>query len=149
MSLQIPTARKVSTARPARDLEAFLVLISTLSGRLAGATGDAVDREVETGLRELLSFFDVEQCGILEIQPDMRRARLQHHAYVEGVTAVPATIDYGAFFPWTHERGVMQGKMFVQTCIDDLPPEAGVDRASSAALGLEAIISLPVGLGWR
>src|SRR5947207_13668430 len=43
----------------------------------------------------------------------------------------------------------MQGKMFVQTCIDDLPPEAGVDRASSAALGLEAIISLPVGLGGR
>src|SRR5207249_8729719 len=62
---------------------------------------------------------------------------------------VPPTIDYGAFFPWTQARGVMQGKTFVQTCIDDLPPEAVVDRASSAALGLEAIINVPVGLGGR
>src|SRR5436309_15329748 len=107
MSLQTPTAGDALAAHPARDLEAFLVLISTLSGRLAGATGDAVDREVEAGLRELLAFFDVEQCGILEIQPDRRQARLQHHAYVEGITPVPTTIDYGAFFPWTHARGMM------------------------------------------
>ena len=149
MSLQTPTAREASAARPARDLEAFLALVSSLSGKLAGATGDAVEREVGAGLRELLSFFDVEQCGILEIQPDMRQARLRHHAYVDGVAPVPTTIDYGAFFPWTHERGVMQGKMFVQTCIDDLPPEAVIDRASSAALGLEAIINVPVGIGGR
>jgi GAF domain-containing protein len=148
MSLQAP-ATKVSVSPPGRDLEAFLVLISTLSGRLAGATGEAVDREVDAGLRELLSFFEVEQCGILEIQPDRRQARLRHLAHVEGVTPVPAVIDYGAFFPWTHERAVMQEKMFVQTCIDDLPPEAVIDRASSAALGLQAIINVPVGIGGR
>jgi opacity protein-like surface antigen len=64
MSLQTPTAREASAARPARDLEAFLALVSSLSGKLAGSTGDAVEREVDAGLRELLSFFDVEQYPI-------------------------------------------------------------------------------------
>ena len=89
-----------SFLRPSHDLEAFLALISSLSGRLAGATGDEVDREVEAGLRDLLTFFGVEQCGILEFQPDRRKARLRHVAYLEGVAPVPNTIDYGAALPW-------------------------------------------------
>jgi hypothetical protein len=44
-----PSTRDASPVRPARDLEAFLIFISTLSGKLAGATGDAVDGEVEAG----------------------------------------------------------------------------------------------------
>lgn len=134
--------------RPRHDLEAFLALISSLSGRLAGAAGDAVDREVEAGLRQLLTFFGVEQCGILEFQPDRRKARLRHVAHVDGVTPVPTTLDYGSALPWSHERA-MSGKMFVQTCIDDLPAEAVVDRAAAAALGLQTIVSIPVGIGGR
>jgi PAS domain S-box-containing protein len=138
----------VSPVRPGHDLEAFLALISSLSGRLAGATGEAVDREVDAGLRELLTFFGVEQCGILEIQPDRRKARLRHFAHVDGVTPVPATLDYGTALPWSHERA-MRGQTFVQTCIDDLPAEAVVDRTAAAALGLQTIVSIPVGIGGR
>lgn len=134
--------------RPGHDLEAFLALISSLSGRLAGASGNAVDREVEAGLRELLTFFGVEQCGILEFQPDRRKARLRHVAHIDGVAPVPTTIDYGAALPWSHERA-MSGKTFVQTCIDDLPADAVVDRAAAAALGLQTIVSIPVGIGGR
>jgi PAS domain S-box-containing protein len=136
-------------ARTARDLDAFLALISSLSGRLAAASGNAVDREVESGLRELLTFFDVEQCGILEIQPDLRHARLSHRVSVEGVPPVPTTLDYAAFLPWTHEHVTVQGKLFAQTCIDDLPPEAVLDRSGAARLGLQSIISVPVGSGGR
>jgi PAS domain S-box-containing protein len=135
-----------SPERIARDLKAFLALVSSLSGRLAGATGDAVDREVESGLRELLTFFGVEQCGILEFQRDRRKARLRHFACVEGVTPVPATLDYGAALPWSHARA-MRGQRFVQTCIDDLPSDAVLDRAAAAALGLQTVVSLPVGIG--
>jgi len=134
--------------RPNDHLEVFLALISSLSGRLAGAAGDAVDREIEAGLRELLTFFGVEQCGILEFQPDRRKARLLHVAYVDGVTPVPTPLDYGAALPWSHERA-MSGQTFVQTCIDDLPAEAVVDRAAAATLGLQTIVSRPVGIGGR
>jgi PAS domain S-box-containing protein len=139
---------EVPPVRAGRDLEAFLALISSLSGRLAGATGSAVDREVEAGLRELLAFFGVEQCGILEFQPDRRKARLRHFAHVDGVTPVPTTLDYGAALPWSHARA-MNGQRFVQTCIDDLPAEAVVDRAAAAALGLQTVVSMPVGVGGR
>ena len=135
-------------ARSVHDLHAFLTLISSLSGRMAGAAGDAVDREIEAGLHELLTFFGVEQCGILEYEPDGRRARLRHYAHVDCVTPVPTTVDYGAALPWSHERA-MNGRTFVQTCIDDLPTEAVVDRAGAAALNLQTIVSIPVGIGGR
>ena len=134
--------------RSGHGLEAFLALISSLSGRLAGAAGDSVDREIEAGLRELLAFFGVEQCGILEFDSVGRKARLRHFAKVDGVAPVPATLDYGTALPWSHERA-MQGKAFVQTCIDDLPVEAVIDRAAAAALGLQTIVSIPVGIGGR
>ena len=134
--------------RPVHDLEAFLTLISSLSGRLAGASGDAVDQQIEAGLRELLTFFGVEQCGILEYEPDGHRARLRHYAHVDGVTPVPTTVDYGSALPWSHERAI-NGRTFVQTCIDDLPAEAVVDRAAAAALNLQTIVSIPVGIGGR
>jgi hypothetical protein len=59
-NVSLPVALPV---RPGHDLEAFLAFIPSLSGRLASATGSAVDREVEAGLRELLTFVGVEQCG--------------------------------------------------------------------------------------
>jgi len=148
LPLSTATPPEVPQARAGRDLEAFLALISSLSGRLAAATGDTVDREVEAGLRELLTFFGVEQCGILEFQADRRMARLRHFAYVDGVTPVPTTLDYGAALPWSHARA-MSGQRFVQTCIDDLPAEAAVDREAAAALGLQTVVSMPIGIGGR
>lgn len=148
MPLRTVPPPRGSPVGPGHDLEAFLALISSLSGRLAGAAGDAVDREVEAGLRQLLSFFGVEQCGILEFQTDRRQARLRHIARVDGVKPVPTTLDYGAALPWSHERA-MSGKTFVQTRIDDLPAEAAVDRAAATALGLQTIVSIPVGIGGR
>ena len=149
MSLQIQTHGDHPSAEFARDLEGFLALISSLSGRLAAASGDAVDREVEAGLRELLTFFGVEQCGILDIEPDLQHARLSHRVHVDGVTPAPTTLDYATLLPWTHETVTVQGRLFVQTCIDDLPPDATADRTASAALGLQSIISVPVGTGGR
>lgn len=130
---------------PTRDIEAFLDLIASLLGRLAGASGDAVTREVDAGLYRLLTFFDVEQCGILEVQPDRRMARLRHLACVEGIPPLPTTIDYGSYFPWSHSRAVVGGEMGIVTCVDDFPPEASVDRESSVKLGMQAIITVPVG----
>jgi PAS domain S-box-containing protein len=145
----MPTHGANASVRIERTLEAFLALISSLSGRLAAASGDAVDREVESGLSELLSFFDVEQSGILEIQPDLRHARLSHRVSVEGVSPVPTMLDYADFLPWTHDRVTVQGRLFAQTCVDDLPADALADRAGVARLGLQSIISVPVGSGGR
>lgn len=148
MSVDSTSLSNGSPNRSGRSLEAFLALISSLSGRLAGAAGDAVDREIEAGLHELLTFFGVEQCGILEFESVGRKARLRHFAKLDGVTPVPDTLDYGTALPWSHERA-MQGKAFVQTCIDDLPVEAAIDRAAATALGLQTIVSIPVGIGRR
>ena len=131
---------------PGRDLGAFLALITSLSARLATAHGELVAQRVDDCLRELLEFFGVDQCGIMEIQPDRRKARLRHRVHVDGVPPAPTSVEYGVLFPWTHERNVFRGQGFVQTCLDDLPPEADVDRASSIAIGMQCVVTIPVGL---
>ena len=82
----------------------------------------------------------------MEIQPDRRKARLRHRVHVDGVPPAPTSVEYGVLFPWTHERNVFRGEGFVQTCLDDLPPEADVDRASSIAIGMQCVVTIPVGL---
>jgi hypothetical protein len=67
--------------------------------------------------------------------------------HLDGVQPAPTTLEYGAMFPWTHERNVFRGEGFIQTCVDDLPPNALVDRASAASIGVQAIISVPVRVG--
>ena len=130
---------------PGRDLGAFLALITSLSARLATAHGELVAQRVDESLRELLEFFGVDQCGIMEIQPDRRKARLRHRVHVDGVPPAPTSVEYGVLFPWTHERNVFRGQGFVQTCLDDLPAEAGIDRASSIAIGMQCVVTIPVG----
>lgn len=131
------------------DIQAFLRLISSISARLAQASGDVVPGEVSACLRDLMQFFAVDQCGIMEIQPDMRQARLRHVVSLEGVQRAPTTIEYGAMFPWTHAKNVFEGERLVLTDIDDLPVDATADRASAAALGLQSLITVPVGMGGR
>ncbi|MCC6869794.1 MAG: response regulator [Burkholderiales bacterium] len=133
----------------APDAYAFAALISSLSARLAAASGDAVDREVEGGLRELLAFFHVDQCGVLEVQADIRQARLRHVAHVPDFLPAATTLEYGSVCPWTHEKTVIRGESFVQRSIDDLPADAAVDRASCAAMGLNCLVSIPVGIAGR
>lgn len=135
--------------QPVPAVDAFVELISSLTARLAAASGDAVTREVDAGLQRLLAFFAVDQCGILEVQPDIRQARLRHVAHLPGVQRAPPHLDYGSLFPWTHERSVIRGETVVQRRVADLPSEAVVDRASCAALRLACIVSVPVGIGGR
>jgi PAS domain S-box-containing protein len=136
--------------KPGRpDVEAFVALISSLSARLARASADAVTCEVDACLRDLLTFFGVDQCGIIEVQPDIRQGRLRHVAAVEGYPPAPTTIEYGKLFPWTHEKTVIRGESFVQTCIDDLPPDAVVDRRSAAGMQIDCLVTIPAGIGGR
>lgn len=144
-----PHARPNDSRRDPPAIDRFATLISGLSSRLAAASGDRVEREVDACLGELLAFFGVEQCGIIEVQADIRQARLRHVAHVWGVIPAATTLEYGAVFPWTHDKTVIRGEPFVQTCIDDLPDDALVDRASSAAMGIDCLVTIPVGIGGR
>ncbi len=129
--------------------EAIPAFISRLSARLARAASRDVEREVDACLEELLGLFDLDQCGIIEVQPDVRQARLRHVAHVPDFIPASTRVEYGAAFPWTHDKTVIRGESFVQTCLDDLPDDAAVDRASSAAMAIETLVTIPVGTGGR
>jgi len=140
------TRRSSSTAD---DVQAFLRLVSSISARLASAAGDTLLRDVDVCLRDLMQFFAVDQCGIMEIQPDPRQARLRYVVSRENVQRAPTTVEYGVLFPWTHAKNVFERQRVVLARMEDLPADATTDRASAAALGLQSLITVPVGAGLR
>jgi len=131
------------------DIESFLRLISSISARLARASGDSLPAEVDACLRDLMEFFAVDQSGIMEIQADIRQARLRHVVSREAVQTAPTTIEYGVLFPWTHAKTIFRAERLVISCIDDFPADATTDRASASELGLQSLIVVPVGIGGR
>jgi two-component system, LuxR family, sensor kinase FixL len=131
-----------------KERTAFTDLLASLSARLAQATGPGIADGIDRGLGELLTFFGVDHCGILEVQADVRQARLRHYAFVPDVDAVPSSVDYGSLFPLTHQRAILHKEVVVQTAISDLPPECP-DRRSCLALNLECIVTIPISVEGR
>ncbi|MBS0326631.1 MAG: response regulator [Proteobacteria bacterium] len=143
--MDMAVARGATTS--ADDVQAFLHLVLSISTRLAQTGGSALAGVVDACLRDLIAFFAVDQGGIMEVQPDIRQARLRHVVALEGVPRAPTTLEYGALFPWTHAKTIFRGERVVLTCIDDFPVDATIDRASAAGLGLQSLFVIPVGIG--
>jgi GAF domain-containing protein len=127
-----------------QDLLRFEQLISMLSARFAGIPGWRVDEEIRRALQEVLEFFDADQCGIFEAIPETREVYLRYLAHRPGVIPVPTDTDYAQLFPWEYEQLCILGEVVVMKRLDDLPPEASIDRSSKAAIGMQSTVEIPV-----
>lgn len=122
----------------------FERLISELSARFVNIASDQVDREIEAALKQVLTFFQVDRCGLLGISPDRRRLHVTHAAYAEGINEVPREIDLACLFPWVHEKLVVRGEYVSVSNMSELPPEAEKDRQSWTAMGARSSLAIPL-----
>ena len=127
----------------------FEELIADLSARFVNVLHDRVDSEIECAFAQVLEFFQVDRCGLLEVSPDRRPVRLSHAAYAEGVERMSGDIDLAALFPWCYERLVGQGEFIRIERLEDLPEEASQDRQSQAAMGIRSMLDIPLFFGGR
>ncbi len=122
----------------------FETLISDLSSRFVALRGEEVDRGIEEALARLLGFFRVERCGLLRVRQDQGVVHVSHAAYAEGAGRVPQELNLAALFPWSYRQLVGQGESVVVPRIDQLPPEADVDRQTWAAMGTHSSLTVPL-----
>jgi signal transduction histidine kinase len=121
----------------------FERLLSELSARLVPVSLDAVDVEIERGLRRLVEFLGVDRASLHEYAPGGAIARL--HWAVEGVER-QSSIVQAHRFPWTAEQ-LERGRVVRVSRLDELPREAAIDRQSHQDAGTRSCLSLPLSTG--
>ena len=128
MNKQIDEMEKIGNAQEERLR--FESLLSGLSARVVKASVDRLDGEIERVLKGVLEFFQVDRCGLIRASKDRTAWQLTHVAYADAqVPRVPVGFDFpGSSNPWAYDMLFEKGQSLAFSRIDDLPPEAHVDR---------------------
>jgi formate hydrogenlyase transcriptional activator len=123
----------------------FEQLLSDLSARFVNIPPDRVDSEIDHGLRQILEFFQVDRAGLLRSLPDRSGHQITHGVYGENVPSVPLGVKLPrSFYPWAYGKLVDQHKVVSFSRLDDLPPEANVDKQTYAKWGIRSVLDIPI-----
>ncbi|MGH7491071.1 MAG: sigma 54-interacting transcriptional regulator [bacterium] len=120
----------------------FENIISDLSAKFVKIHSHQLDGEIESALSQILEFFQVDRCGLLQVSPERNEVKLAHARHTQGIAGMPGSINYKDRFPWLVGR-VLSGET-VSLHVKDLPPEATGDRSSAEQLGTRSDLLIPL-----
>jgi PAS domain S-box-containing protein len=121
----------------------FEEMLSDISARFISTSFDQVDSDIDNALRQLMEFFQVDLCVLMEVQEDRAFVRISHAVYGEGIEPIPGNINIAELYPWTY-RKLMIGNPIIISRVEDYPEEARIDRQSYAAMGTASRLAIPV-----
>ena len=121
-------------------------LVADLSARFIGLPAGEVDGVIVGALRQMVETFGIDRSTLTELSPDHGNMRFTHSWAVDGVEPVAKWISTTEVVPWALAR-CKAGLPTVFDRLDDLPPEASVDKAFWRQIGLKSHITLPLFVG--
>jgi transcriptional regulator with GAF, ATPase, and Fis domain len=124
----------------------FEQLVADLAGRLVDASTGTLSEVIDQALGELLGFFDVDRCALMEFSDDKLRIYTRHAAYREGMRPQPEIIEVQRDFPFLGGQ-LLAGNVQYEDARHPLPDEARTDRASLRALEVHAFLLIPIAVG--
>ena len=123
----------------------FERLLSDLSARFVNIPPDRVDSEIDYGLRQILEFFQVDRAGLMRSLPDRSAYQITHGVYSEDVPPVPVGVELPrSIYPWAYEKLAEKHEVVSFSRLDDLPPEANVDKQTYAEWGIRSALDIPI-----
>ena len=126
----------------------FEHLLSELSARFVNIPPERVDSEIEYGLRQIIELFQVDRAGLVRTLPGRLAFQITHAAYSEDVPPVPVGTELPiSIYPWTYEKLIFKREVVAYSSLDDLPPEAKVDKQTWAEWGIRSNVNIPLLIG--
>jgi PAS domain S-box-containing protein len=122
----------------------FETLISDTVAKLFAASAGTIDGAIERALTDILQFFQVDRCMLLSVSPDQQSVRIAFAAYSEGTPSVSGDIDLPTLFPWSRRTLLLERKPIRYARRAEIPESETVERASSAALPIQAALTIPI-----
>lgn len=131
-------------AGPQAHME-FEILLADLSAKFVGISADQVDSEIDYGLRQILEFFQVDRAGLLRSLPHKSAYQITHAVYSKYVPSVPVGVELPmSLYPWVSEKLAKKHEVVSFSRLDDLPPEAYVDKQRYAEWGIRSGLDIPI-----
>ena len=125
----------------------FETLISDASASLLSAPPEQLDAVIERVLDAVRQFFRADRCVLLAVSADHRAAHARVGSYSEGVPPVPSELNIAELFPWSRQILLVKREPVRIEKIEDLPPEAAVERDMWLQMPIRSALSLPIGSG--
>ena len=131
-------------ASPSADeLSRFERLLLDLSAGFINLPAARIDGAIDDGLRRIVEALGVDRSTLNAKLPATGRVESTHSYAVPGVMRV---IGFGSgqeLWPWAW--GLLNAnRPVVLARLDDLPPEASIDRASYERIGVKSIVGMPM-----
>jgi signal transduction histidine kinase len=128
-----------------RSLE-FETLISDLFSRFINLPASEVDREIENSLRSVCELLDIDLAALWQwslVAPDVLMPTHVYYAYDGPRPSEPMRQEQ---YPWTRNQ-LLMGRLVAVSSLEDLPPEAAVDRETCRLFGIKSAIAVPLTVG--
>src|SRR5512144_448963 len=126
----------------------FEELLSNISSRFVNIPPDRVDPEINRALKEVLEFFQVDRCSLIQTMLGKGAWQITHLAAVEGVPPVPVGVDLPiSMFPWVFKKLTQKREILSFSRLDELPPEASVDKQTWIGWSVRSNLHIPILIG--
>lgn len=137
----LPVEDQIAAAQlvpPSVERLRFETFLADLSATFVHISADQVDDHIESALRQIVEFLDIDRSGFGEMTPE--GLKITHSYQVPGVPPSPRVI-LEKLFPH-YARKVQAGEAF--RVPEDLPQEATEERAFCVQTGLRTNLTIPL-----
>ena len=124
-------------------------LIAEISARMMCAPVETFDEEIQCALKNYLEPLGVDRGGLLEVVEGSQVLKVSYIWFAEGTDPVSGELNLAELFPWSYHQLIVLGKDVISARIEDMPPEAHVDRQTHLHFGTKSAVSLPIFVGQR
>lgn len=137
------TKRKMSELTSARLL-CFETLLSEISASFVRyLLPTDIDDLIEQSLEKIMVFFDGDRCGLVRLDLKERSAFVTHSTQKEGLERISHDVDLAPLLPWSFNL-LKEGWSHTFSELDELTPEAAIDRRTYEAMGVRSALRYPV-----
>jgi transcriptional regulator with GAF, ATPase, and Fis domain len=123
-------------------LLSFEKLLSTISTKLINLPVSDIDAEIQRGLQDVVKFLGVDRGTVFQFLSDTLRMSRTHSWTEEGILSSPDHFETETL-PWTAEK-LQRRESVVFEKIEDLPPEAEVDKSVLMNFGIKSSVMVPM-----
>ena len=128
-----------------RERLEFEKFMADLSGRFVALPPEQVDDAIRSALQEVLGFFKIDRCNLLQLLPDKGLFRVTHNADVSGISPYPiGTSRPVSLYPWLVKKLAEQREVVSFARPEDLPAEAATDKQNLEKVGIRSGLYIPI-----
>lgn len=122
----------------------FERLLSDLSAAFVSASARDIDHAIDEGLARIVPALGIDRSTVNRVFPLTGRAEVSHSYAVEGVSPVPRHLGPARNTnPWALAKAAAN-EPIVFSRLDDLPPEAELDKENWRRIGLKSHVMMPI-----